>query len=235
MEAHGTGTAFGDPVEMAALAKAYKECGWKGPTDAKQWCGIGSLKTNLGHLDVVAGVAGLIKVVLSLQHATIPASLHFSAPNPHINFSQSPFFVNSSCTRWELPNSLSVRRAGVSSFGFGGTNAHAILEEAPQRNTCGATSSLFKQNIVILSAKTPTALETVTKRLLVHLTIHKDSFSFDDLAYTLQVGRERFTQRQAIVCKSVDELVDKIQHQQFVRSVVPDEIPTVSIISNNYL
>src|SRR5262249_41849200 len=111
VEAHGTGTTLGDPIEVAALTKAFR-----GRTDKKQFCGIGSVKTNIGHLDTAAGVAGLIKTVLSLRHGQIPPSLHFTAPNPDIDFAGSPFYVNTTLAEW--PQNGSPRRAGVSSFGI---------------------------------------------------------------------------------------------------------------------
>ena len=125
LEAHGTATAMGDPVEIFGLSKAYRR-----GTDDKQFCAIGSVKTNVGHLEAAAGVAGLIKAALALQHQTLPPSLHFSRPNPAIHFADTPFFVNTQCRPWtagELP-----RRAAVNSLGIGGTNAHVILEEAPE-------------------------------------------------------------------------------------------------------
>ena len=124
IEAHGTATPLGDPIEIAALTQAFSQS-----TDKKGFCAIGSLKTNLGHLDTAAGVAGLIKTVLALQNKMLPPSLHFETPNPKIDFANSPFYVNTTLTEWITNNT--PRRAGVSSFGIGGTNAHVILEEAP--------------------------------------------------------------------------------------------------------
>ena len=124
IEAHGTGTTLGDPIEIAALQKVFAA-----RTTKKNFCGIGSVKTNIGHLDTAAGVAGLIKTVLALRHKELPPSLHFTRPNSKIDFANSPFYVNASLRAWE--NGETPRRAGVSSFGIGGTNAHVVLEEAP--------------------------------------------------------------------------------------------------------
>src|SRR5208283_628893 len=132
VEAHGTGTTVGDPIEVRALTQAFRR------TTARQgYCGIGSLKTNVGHLDAAAGVAGLIKTVLAFEHAQLPPSLHFQKPNPLIDFQSSPFYVNSQLTDW--PSNGSLRRAGVTSLGIGGTNAHIVLEEATHQNASAKT------------------------------------------------------------------------------------------------
>ncbi len=138
IEAHGTGTPLGDPIEVAALTQAFNQT-----TDKKGFCAIGSVKTNIGHLDTAAGVTGLIKTVLALQHKMLPPSLHFETPSPKIDFANSPFYVNTTLTEWKTNNT--PRRAGVSSFGIGGTNAHVILEEAPiqvKRSQCVAAPVL---------------------------------------------------------------------------------------------
>ena len=126
VEAHGTRTALGDPIELAALTQAFRI---EGEEASSSTCAIGSVKTNIGHLDAASGISGFIKTVLALKNKKIPASLHFQQPNPQIDFKNSPFYVNAALTDW--PQGNSVRRAGVSSFGIGGTNAHVILEEAP--------------------------------------------------------------------------------------------------------
>jgi len=157
IEAHGTGTDLGDPIEIAALTQAFHA-----GTDATGYCAIGSVKTNIGHLDTAAGVAGLIKTVMALKHKAIPPSLNFVQPNPKIDFAQSPFYVNDRLSRWEAKV---PRRAGINSFGIGGTNAHVIVEEAPIRDS--AASSRPDQ-VVVLSARTGAALETATTNLLEH-------------------------------------------------------------------
>ena len=130
IETHGTGTAVGDPLEIKGLTQAFRR-----DTDRKGYCAIGSLKTNVGHLDTAAGVAGLIKTVLALRHRQLPASLHFQKPNPQIDFQNSPFYVNGALTDWKSDGR--PRRAGVTSLGIGGTNAHVILEEAAELRATG--------------------------------------------------------------------------------------------------
>ena len=195
VEAHGTGTALGDPIEVAALTRAFRAGGAR----AKQFCAIASLKTNIGHLDAAAGVAGLIKAVLALRHGEIPPSLHFTSPNPNIDFAESPFFVNAELRAWG-PNG-GPRRAGVSSFGIGGTNAHVVLEEAPAARPSASTKPA---HLLTLSAKTATALEQATRNLAEFLERHPEE-SVADVAYTLQVGRREFGHRRALVASSVEE------------------------------
>jgi acyl transferase domain-containing protein len=158
IEAHGTGTALGDPVEIAALTQAFSL-----RTNKKGFCAIGSVKTNIGHLGAAAGVAGLIKTVLALKHKLIPPSLHFKEPNPEIDFVNSPFYVNSSLSEWKADRS---RLAGVSSFGIGGTNAHVILKEAP---TVEVSEVSRPWQLLVLSAKTESALDAATANLTFHL------------------------------------------------------------------
>jgi len=156
IEAHGTGTVLGDPIEIAALTQVFRE-----QTDKKQFCAIGSVKTNIGHLDAAAGVAGLIKTALSLHHKQIPPSINFEKPNPKIDFENSPFFVNTQLRDWHRQGDV-PRRAGISSFGIGGTNVHAVLEEAPHIE---ASDAAPKDQLLLISAKTPTALDAATKNL----------------------------------------------------------------------
>lgn len=157
IEAHGTGTPLGDPIEIAALTQAFRAS-----TSKKGFCAIGSVKTNIGHLNTAAGVTGLIKTVLALQNRQIPPSLHFQEPNPQIDFANSPFYVNHQLSEWQTNGT--PRRAGVSSFGIGGTNAHVILEEAPMIE---ASSPSRPYQLLLLSAKTSTALDSATVHLLV--------------------------------------------------------------------
>ncbi len=207
IEAHGTGTSLGDPIEIAALTQAFRSS-----TEKKDFCAIGSVKTNIGHLDAAAGVTGLIKTVLALKHKQIPPSLHFEEPNPQIDFANSPFYVNTILSEWET-NGI-PRRAGVSSFGIGGTNAHVILEEAPVLETSGASRPW---QLLLLSAKTSTALETATANLATHLKQHPD-LNFADVAYTLDVGRRAFDYRRILVCKDLEDAVTalSLQDQQQV-------------------
>ncbi|BDI19703.1 hypothetical protein ANSO36C_55050 [Nostoc cf. commune SO-36] len=165
IEAHGTGTTLGDPIEIGALSQVFRSS-----TNKKGFCAIGSVKTNIGHLDAASGVAGLIKTVLALKHKQIPPSLNFEQPNPQIDFANSPFHVNTKLTEWKSGNA--PRRAGVSSLGIGGTNAHVILEEAP---VLKASSPSRPWQLLLLSAKTESALETATANLANYLQLHPDA------------------------------------------------------------
>ncbi|MCP4653880.1 MAG: amino acid adenylation domain-containing protein [bacterium] len=195
-EAHGTGTLLGDPIEIAALTQAFRAT-----TDESGFCAIGSLKTNIGHLDTAAGVCGMIKAVLCLDREMLPPSLHFRTPNPKIDFANSPFVVNDRLRPWsrnEVP-----RRAGVSSLGMGGTNTHVVLEEAPQAEPSGPSRS---HQLLLLSARSAEALDNVTGNLLTHLGEHPE-LDFADVAYTLQVGRKVFQHRRMLVCQDRDDAV----------------------------
>lgn len=201
IEAHGTATPIGDPIEIAALTQAFSQS-----TDKKGFCAIGSLKTNLGHLDTAAGVAGLIKTVLALQNKMLPPSLHFETPNPKIDFANSPFYVNTRLKEWITNNT--PRRAGVSSFGIGGTNAHVILEEAPVFGQ-GAGSREQGRNyhhLLCLSAKTASALEKSTANLITHLKEHPEQ-NLGDVAYTLNIGRRGFNHRRMLICQDLEDAV----------------------------
>ena len=195
IEAHGTGTPLGDPIEIAGLTDAFRA-----QTDKKQFCAIGSLKTNVGHLDVAAGVAGLIKTVLALKHQQIPPSLHFTTPNPKIDFANSPFFVNTVLKEWKLHNGT-PRRAGVSSFGIGGTNAHVVLEEAPP---AVVSESTRRHHLLLLSAKTEKALRSTASDLSQYFTEHPD-IDLADAAFTLQTGRKNFNRRRFAVCQTAKD------------------------------
>lgn len=193
IEAHGTGTELGDPVEVAALIKAF------GGTDKRRFCALGSVKTNIGHLDAAAGIAGLIKTVLALKHKKLPPSLHFEEPNPAIDFENSPFYVNAKLCDWNTEDG--PRRAGVSSFGIGGTNAHVIVEEP---SPVEASSDSRPYQLLVLSARTDATLSDATKNLADYLKEHPD-INIADAAYTLQCGRKVFNCRRAAVCSDVDD------------------------------
>ncbi|WP_309731377.1 polyketide synthase [Chamaesiphon sp. OTE_75_metabat_556] len=199
VEAHGTATALGDPIEVEALTQAFRA-----NTQAQQFCGIGSIKSNFGHLTAAAGVAGFIKTVLALYHRQIPPSINFDRPNPHIDFAKSPFYVNDKLVDW--PSGATPRRAGVSSFGGGGTNAHVILEEPSQIDR---SSPSRPSQLLLLSAKTETALERVTSDLQQHLHQHPD-LNLADVAFTLQQGRRGFNYRRAIVCQDTAEAIEHL-------------------------
>lgn len=199
VETHGTGTALGDPIEIAALSQAF------GIDGTKKSCAIGSVKTNIGHLDAAAGVTGLIKTVLAVKHKQIPASLHFERPNPNIDFSRTPFYVNTKLTAWE--SNGSPRRAGVSSFGIGGTNAHLVIEEAPVLEASGVSRT---SQLLALSAKTATALDQMTENLTAYLQ-ENPHVDLADVAYTLLRGRKRFSHRRSLVCKDGDDALSVLR------------------------
>lgn len=193
IECHGTGTQLGDPIEVAALTQAY---GADNPR--RQYCGLGSVKSNIGHTDTAAGVASLIKVILALQHRELPATLHFRAPNEAIDFANSPFYVNAQLRPWNAPAPL---RAGVSSLGVGGTNAHVIVEQAPAHKPGGASRA---QQLLLLSARTEQAFKRNGDRLAQYLDDNAADFAADqsrfaDVAWTLAVGRRRFKKRGFVV------------------------------------
>jgi acyl transferase domain-containing protein len=189
VEAHGTGTLLGDQIEIEALTQAFRS-----GTTRRGYCAIGSVKANFGHLETAAGVAGLIKTVLALEHSEIPPSLHCERPNPQIDFEASPFFVNTALRPWK--RGTSPRRAGVSSFGMGGTNAHLVLEEAP---LALATTPSRPSQLLLLSARTPSALERVAGQLASHLESRPEE-SLADVAFTLQIGRHPLACRRAVLC-----------------------------------
>lgn len=199
VEAHGTGTELGDPIEVASLTKAFRATAADPGKPNGQFCALGSVKTNIGHLNHAAGVAGLIKTILALHHKEIPPNLNFQRPNPGIDFAHSPFYVNTALREW--PTDGTPRRAGVNSFGVGGTNAHAVLEEAPDRQASGPSRPW---QLLLLSAKTDSALETATANLALHFQQHPER-SLADTAFTLQRGRKAFDYRRMVVCQHPDE------------------------------
>ncbi|HEY8361204.1 MAG TPA: beta-ketoacyl synthase N-terminal-like domain-containing protein, partial [Ramlibacter sp.] len=201
MEAHGTGTRLGDPVEVMALGEA-----WRHYTDKRQFCRLGSVKPNIGHLDTAAGLAGLVKVVMSLRHGEIPPSLHFRTPNPEIDFAASPFAMADRLLPW--PAGEQPRRAALSSFGIGGTNAHAILEEAPVARATPVPDDVAQ--LVVLSARTEPQLREVAQRLLAHLERHAE-VRLADVAFTLQRGRKPLAWRFACNVRQREELVTALR------------------------
>ena len=214
IEAHGTATPLGDTIEIEALNQVFRA-----GTDRKGFCAIGSVKTNIGHLDAAAGVTGLIKTVLALEHKEIPPSLYFKKPNPEIDFENSPFYVNTKLEEWK--SSGMPRRAGVSSFGIGGTNAHVILEEAPVVRASGESRAW---QLLVLSAKTSNALDTMTTNLVEFLKQHPD-INLADIAYTLHVGRNAFNLRRMIVCNSIDDAVPALDTQDAKRVMTSFQEP----------
>jgi acyl transferase domain-containing protein/thioesterase domain-containing protein/D-arabinose 1-dehydrogenase-like Zn-dependent alcohol dehydrogenase/acyl carrier protein len=200
IEAHGTGTPLGDPIEIQALTQAFRA-----KTQRKGYCAIGSVKTNIGHADAAAGIAGLIKTILALKHQKLPPSLHYERPNPQIDFANSPFFVNHQLVDWKA-DEATPRCAGVSSFGVGGTNAHVIVEEAPALESSGPSRPL---QLITLSAKTPTALESATHNLSDWLQSHEE-IALADVAYTLNQGRQSFAYRRSLVCSDINDALQQL-------------------------
>ena len=213
VEAHGTGTPLGDPIEVTALTQAFRT-----GTDRRGYCAIGSVKTNIGHLNAAAGIAGFMKAVLAVQQGQIPASLNHETPNPRIDFETSPFRVQTSLAPWAADGR--PRRAGISSMGIGGTNCHVIIEQAPAavRETApedetgaeiGAETGAEAappRRVLPLSARTATALAAAAERLAGHLAAHPD-LDIADVAYTLQCGRRHFPHRRAVVAADLAEAV----------------------------
>jgi acyl transferase domain-containing protein/acyl carrier protein len=201
IETHGSATELGDPIELAALTKAFRLS-----TEAAQYCAIGSVKTNVGHLDRAAGVTGLIKTVQALKHELLPPSLHYESPNPNIDFVNSPFYVNTALTPWKRNGK--VRRAGVNSLGVGGTNVHVVLEEAPAQ---AESSESREWQLLLLSAKSESALEQMTANLCEHLKQASEAEKLTDIAYTLQVGRRGFNHRRMLVCRSREDAISTLE------------------------
>ncbi|WP_323834360.1 non-ribosomal peptide synthetase/type I polyketide synthase [Photorhabdus africana] len=205
IEAHGTATSLGDPVEIRALTQAFLEQS-DGEVLPVGSCAIGSVKGNIGHIDAAAGIAGVIKTVLALRHQTLPPSIHYHQPNPAIHFEQTPFAVIKTACPW--PQTSQPRRAGVSSFGIGGTNAHLILEEAPRQQDARILDD-ERWHLLPISAKTPQALLQQGERLAVALTTGNDPLA--DIAGTLQQGRSAFNERAFVVGKDREQLINQLR------------------------
>ncbi|MBB5958242.1 acyl transferase domain-containing protein/acyl carrier protein [Saccharothrix tamanrassetensis] len=203
VEAHGTGTALGDPIEVAALSTAYAQ-----GTDDRQWCALGSVKSNLGHLSQAAGVIGLIKTVLALEHRLIPSTINFESVNPAIDLENSPFHIATTLSKWESDGT--PRRAAVSSFGIGGTNAHLILEEAPAPEASEEGRVASPAHLLQVSAHTEAALSAAVGRLAAHLEDDPDR-DLADIAYTLRVGRTARAHRAVVVASDPQAAVKALR------------------------
>lgn len=215
VEAHGTATPLGDPIEIEALTRAFR----RGNVQ-NQSCLIGSIKGNLGHMTAAAGVAGLIKAVIALREKTIPPTPHFQRANPALNIENTPFRVCSKLTEWSH-NGEAPRRAAVSSFGVGGTNAHAVLEAAPDVEPGGPPAR--PQEVLVVSAKTSTAVDRATQDLAEYLAGRPDA-NLSDVAWTLQIGRTPWAHRRAVVASSVAEALERLKQGSQVRKL--DRPPT---------
>ncbi|WJV55292.1 beta-ketoacyl synthase N-terminal-like domain-containing protein [Prodigiosinella aquatilis] len=207
VEAHGTATALGDPIEFSSLSQTFQEY-----TDKTQYCRLGSVKTNIGHTDAASGAASLIKASLALKNGVLPASLHYQSPNPNIDFENSPFIMNTETHR--LTADGSPLRALVNSFGVGGTNACVILETPPDVAISDSTDGYL---VFPFSAKTPSALENMRENLKQYLQQHEDA-NLADVAYTLQVGRQHLTHSCCTVARDRDTLLSRLSQSA---SVIP--------------
>ncbi|RKH46569.1 non-ribosomal peptide synthetase/type I polyketide synthase [Corallococcus sicarius] len=212
VEAHGTATPLGDPLELQALRLAFGDRGDTAPP-----CVLGSLKSNVGHLDSAAGVAGLIKATLALKHRFLPGTVHFEHAHPELGLERGPFVVSREGRPWTPPAGL-PRLAGVSAFGIGGTNAHVVVEEAPPAPA--ASEAREEATVLVVSARSEDALETATERLADHLEQHPPQ-ALADLAYTLQEGRAAFEYRRAVVCQDLAEATVKLRLRVPARRVAP--------------
>lgn len=218
VEAHGTGTILGDPIEVAALSEVYGEF-----ADATGYCALGSVKSNIGHLDIAAGVAGLIKAVQTVHHGVIAPTAHYRTPNPNIDFASSPFFVADQRRDWRQADG--PRRAAVSSFGIGGTNAHVVIEQAPERPLRPSTRDV---TVLPLSARSGAALEAMATRLADHLQRHPE-VPLPDVAYTLQQGRRTHPYRVAACGRDMDEAIESLRNaaRSALRSEAVKDAPDV--------
>lgn len=240
IEAHGTGTELGDPVEIEGLKKAFAELhALTGmPAAKRRYCGIGSVKTNIGHLEPAAGIAGVMKVILSLKHRTLPASIHCREVNPYIQLADTPFYIVDSTRRWEAAadgqGNPVPRRAGVSSFGFGGANAHIVLEEFPEREERDPEEAEGSE-IIVLSAKDRERLADYARDLLTYLERAErssllpsgrrgGSLTLGNIAYTLQLGREAMEERLAVVVRNIHELKDYLLRYTEGRLLAEDKV-----------
>ena len=203
IEAHGTGTPLGDPVELEALSRAFADA-----TSHKQFCTIGSAKSVIGHADATAGLAGLLKVLLSFEHQLLPPARYLTEPNPRIPLEKTALTLIDHERRW--PRSALPRRAGISSFGFTGTNAHAVVEEPPGRRAAVGSGCAWPLHLLVLSAASPTALTALAKEYLRWLEQQSDRLALGDICYTAALGRAHRQFRLAFVFGSRAQL-----HGQF--------------------
>ncbi len=232
IEAWGTATQIGDPVEVEALTKAFQL-----QTLKKQFCAIGSVKTNIGHIDIAGGMAGLIKTVMALKNHLIPPTLHFKKANPHIDFNNSPFYVNTELRAWEH-HSVTPRRAGINVSAIGGTNAFLILEEyirpdLKRFEQDNQNKNVNKNQLLLLSARTKTALDKSTLNLINILEDADNEHDFANIIYTLQVGRSDFSFRRAVLCRSSQEASFALKNVMASPSSIPQSVMDTQIKLNH--
>jgi len=227
IEAHGTATPLGDPIEVAGLTKAFRRT-----TDKTGFCVLGTVKPNVGHLEAASGVTGLIKTALALKHKRLPPTLHYLSPNPRLNLAESPFTVSAELTDWPEVEGH-PRRAGVSSFGVGGTNAHVVLEEAPPVSEIPLLrSDRGEWQLLTLSARTETALDVMTDNLARHLKAHPE-INLADAAHTLQTGRRAFAHRRIAACASAEDAAHALETRdagRVITQAVPAQAPSVAFL-----
>ncbi len=214
VEAHGTGTPLGDPIEIEGLKMAF------GEQEKKQYCRIGSIKTNMGHLTVAAGAAGLIKATLALYHKKIPASINYKQPNPNIDFINSPFLVNDSLYNWD---SMSPRRAGISSFGVGGTNVHVVLEEAPVKEAPNTEPSKRPLQLLTYAAKSKESIELYSNALSEYTSVN-GSLWLEDIAYTLNNRNSSFPFRKFIIADNTKNISSAVLNSQFTTKKLTEQV-----------
>lgn len=214
IEAHGTGTELGDVVELEGITKAFE-----GDTMRRQFCGIGSVKSNYGHMEATAGLLGLVKAVLALKNKIIPPTLHFSNPNKYITFPLSPMYVNIHKTQWEQEDS--IYRCGVSSFGFTGTNSHIVLERASESDKRGSDNNLPSSYILTISAKSKKALDRLVTN---YINFNYENRSLNDVCYTANACRDHYNHRLAVIFTNKEELVSKLTSYREKRSYFDDGI-----------
>ncbi len=227
VESHGTGTPLGDVIEFKALAEVYSSY-----TDNKGFCALSSIKPNIGHTEMAAGVIGLIKAALSVEHALIPPEINFEEPNPNIDWYHSPFYINTLLAKWE--NTEFPRRAGVSAFGLGGTNAHVVIEEAPQIYTPDPDR---QWDSLLISARTESALKNYREKLANYLNEHRH-ISLSDVAYTLKMGRRVFKHKCAIPFKNRTQCVEgllNLNDAEFYRQGNELDLPTIFVFNDRLL
>ena len=225
VEAHGTGTKLGDPIEVRALRESFEAF-----TQRKGYCGLGSVKSNIGHALAAAGVSGVVKVLLGLRHQQLPPTLNFKELNEHIDLDESPFYVNTELKPW-ITDAGQLRRAAVSSFGFSGTNAHLVIEEYLQKDSIYQSGN---PAIILLSAQNAERLKQQAANLIDYLDVHKD-LDLYDVAYTLQIGRKPMEERLAFVADNIDELRARLRRfrdgamEGLFRSNINEDRPVLSL------
>ncbi|RCJ16571.1 hypothetical protein A6S26_33180 [Nostoc sp. ATCC 43529] len=234
IEAHGTGTALGDPIEINALKKVFNDDSSGLQSNSQSgYCGIGTVKTNIGHLEAAAGIAGLIKVALAMKYKKLPATINFKTLNPYIDIEGSPFYIVEQTQAW-IPDPGLLRRAGVSSFGFGGVNAHVVLEEFPQ--LVKVDRSETEWHLIPLSAKSPEQLRIVAERLTKHLQslVNKgDRSLLADIAYTQQMGREQMEHRLIVIGNNLAAIVSSLNQYLETGESSANAIAGISIDENH--